>query len=155
MSDDVRQDVEASSLQTQLDYVCTVLDFLDTLSGAVPVVQSLVHSKTSSDVVEAVRFFVRAVNFNVKGTKKSLQGCFSLVFHQEKAVQEECLSAFKHAYLTDGAATATEAQALPPQQVTFRSPSLRPSTLPLPLLFVTCWYRRIHRRYSSLSTHLP
>ena len=80
-------------------------------------VQALVHSKTSSDVIEAVRFFVRAVNFNVKGTKKSLQGCFSLVFHQEKAVQEECLSAFKHAYLTDGAATATEARALPPQQV--------------------------------------
>ena len=45
-------------------------------------VQSLIHSKTSTDVIEAVKFFVRAVNFNVKGTKKSLQGCFSLVFHQ-------------------------------------------------------------------------
>ena len=29
----MRQDVEASALQAQLDYVCTVLDFLDTLSG--------------------------------------------------------------------------------------------------------------------------
>jgi len=34
VSDDIRQDVEASALQAQLDYVCTVLDFLETLSGA-------------------------------------------------------------------------------------------------------------------------
>jgi hypothetical protein len=46
--------------------------------------------------------------FNISGTKKSLQSTFSLIWHEEKSIKEECIQAFKSAYLTDGAATDAE-----------------------------------------------
>jgi hypothetical protein len=51
---------------------------------------------------------VRAVNFNITDTKKSLQSTFSLIWNEEKSIKEECIQAFKSAYLTDGAAIDAE-----------------------------------------------
>jgi len=36
---------------------------------------------------------------------------------QEKGIRDACLEAFKHAYLTDGAAAAAEARPLSPEEV--------------------------------------
>jgi hypothetical protein len=72
-SPDVREDSEVLSLRALLTVSASALDFIRTVTKAVGLVQELVQSKTASDVVEAVRFFVRAVNFNLNGTKKGLQ----------------------------------------------------------------------------------
>ena len=114
-SDDVKQDAEVTALKDQMVFVSSVLEFLNTLSCAMPSIEEIGKSKSTPELVEVVRFFVRAVNFNVKGTKKSLQSTFSLVWHQEKAVSDECLLAFKSAYLTDGA--AVDAEALAPEEI--------------------------------------
>ena len=114
-SDDVKQDAEVIVLRDQTTFVVSVLEFLNTLSQAMSKIEDIGRSKSTPEVVEVVRFFVRAVNFNVKGTKKCLQSTFSLVWHQEKAVKDECLQAFKSAYLTDGA--ASQAESLAPEEV--------------------------------------
>jgi hypothetical protein len=102
-SDDVKLDAEMISLNNQLTYVLSVLDFLNILSGSLPRIEELGRSKSSTDVIEVVRFFIRAVNFNIKGTRKSLQKTFSLIWHSEENIRQECLNAFKSTYLTDGA----------------------------------------------------
>lgn len=114
-SDDVKQDAEVIALRDQTVFVVSVLEFLSTLSQAMGKIEEIGRSKSTPEVVEVVRFFVRAVNFNVKGTKKCLQSTFSLVWHQEKAVKDECLQAFKSAYLTDGA--ASQAEFLAPEEI--------------------------------------
>lgn len=105
-SDDVKLDAEMISLNNQLTYVLSVLDFLTILSSSLLRIEELGRSRTTTDVIEVVRFFIRAVNFNIKGTRKCLQKTFSLIWHSEESVRSECLNAFKSTYLTDGATHA-------------------------------------------------
>ena len=105
-SDDVKLDAEMISLNNQLTYVLSVLDFLNILSSSLPRIEELGRSRTTTDVIEVVRFFIRAVNFNIKGTRNCLQKTFSLIWHSEESVRNECLNAFKSTYLTDGATHA-------------------------------------------------
>ena len=105
-SDDVKLDAEMISLNNQLTYVLSVLDFLNILSSSLLRIEELGRSRTTTDVIEVVRFFIRAVNFNIKGTRKCLQKTFSLIWHSEESVRSECLNAFKSTYLTDGATHA-------------------------------------------------
>jgi hypothetical protein len=81
-SEDVKQDAEAAALTAELTYLRAAHDFAATVAAAVAPAAALAKSKTVSDVVESVRFFVRAVKFNVKGSRRALQTCFALVFHQ-------------------------------------------------------------------------
>ena len=110
-SDDVRLDAEIIALRDQLTFVTSVIEFLLTISLSLGTIQEMSRSKSTVEIIEAVRFFARAVNFNVRGTKKRLQSTFSLIWHQEQTVKDEYLLAFKSAYLTDGAATLAEALA--------------------------------------------
>lgn len=115
-SDDVKLDAEMISLNNQLTYVLSVLDFLNILSGSLPRIEELGRSKSSTDVIEVVRFFIRAVNFNIKGTRKCLQKTFSMIWHSEENIRQECLNAFKSTYLTDGA-TLCAAESLDADEV--------------------------------------
>ena len=72
-SEDVKQDAEATRLAAEQSYLRAAHDFAATVAAAVAPAAALAKSKTVTDVVEAVRFFVRAVNFNVRGSRRALQ----------------------------------------------------------------------------------
>ncbi len=114
-SDEVTQDNEIMALRAELEYCTAALNFLTVVESGVPKVEQMIASKTTSDVVEALRFFTSAVNFSVQGSAKSLRSTFSLIWHREENIRNECLASFRMAFLTDGA--GVDAQALVPDDV--------------------------------------
>ena len=80
-----------------------------------PKVEELTKSKTVSDVIEALHFFAKAVNFNVQGAGKYFRDSFSLVWHHDESIRNECISCFKNVFLTDGA--SSDASPLPPAEI--------------------------------------
>lgn len=79
------------------------VSFLTVIGTAVSLIKTMVHSKTNTDVIEAQKFFMRAVNFGIHGSLPFLISTFSLIWHQEESIRHQCLETFKHVFLTDGA----------------------------------------------------
>ena len=102
-SADVADDVQVKELKAKIDFSTSALELVAAVTLAMPRVNSMVLSKTAGDVVEAMRFLARAVNFHVQGAVRAFQKTFSLAFHSDAAIRGECLEAFKNVFLTDGA----------------------------------------------------
>ncbi len=115
-SPEVVQDNEVITLRAELDYCTSAINFLRAIESGVPKVEQMVRSKTTGDVVEALRFFTRAVNFSIQGSAKSLRSTFSLIWHHEENIRLECLSSFRMVFLTDGACSG-DAKNLSPNEV--------------------------------------
>ncbi|KAJ1430669.1 non-SMC mitotic condensation complex subunit 1-domain-containing protein, partial [Ochromonadaceae sp. CCMP2298] len=75
---------------------------------AVPRICALLQSRTAGDVVEALRFFTRAVNFKVATALILFKSAFSLVWHQDPAIRTELLTSFRSIYLTDGSVLTSD-----------------------------------------------
>ena len=114
-SDDVVSDPDIVSIVAEKEYCNSAIELLVAVEQAMPKIEEMTKSKTLSDVTEALQFFSRAVNFNIKGAGKSLRDAFSLIWHHDEAVRAECMSAFNSVFLTDGA--ASHAQPLPAPEV--------------------------------------
>jgi condensin complex subunit 1 len=106
-SPEVLEDSELNGYKLSLDCCSIAIQFLSAIASSIPTLEILLTSTTSGDVVEALRFFTRAVNFGVKGSATSLRRAFSLVWHQDATVRNECLASFCAVYLTDGAVDGT------------------------------------------------
>jgi len=114
-SADVNDDAQIAAIRIKLDFVSSALEMIGAVGAAMPRVIDMTASKTSGDVVEALRFLTRAVNFQITGAVRAFQKTFSLVFHADTTIRTECLTAFKNVFLTDGA--AEHPLPLPPAEV--------------------------------------
>jgi condensin complex subunit 1 len=103
-------DTEIYKLTTELSKCHSCLELLQSINTAVPMIHLMLASKTTSDVIEALRFFTRAINFGINGSATCLLGSLSLIWHQDESIQTECLTAFLNVFITDGTATATADQ---------------------------------------------
>mmetsp|Transcript_8464 Transcript_8464/g.12624 ORF Transcript_8464/g.12624 Transcript_8464/m.12624 type:complete len:1331 (-) Transcript_8464:69-4061(-) len=97
-----QDDPEIVALSAELSKCISCLELLQSIDSSVPVIEGMIASRTSSDVIEALRFFSRAVNFGVSGSARCLQSSFSLIWHQEESIQMECLNTFVNVFVTDG-----------------------------------------------------
>ena len=102
-SPDVLEDSEVISIKNQLEFCEGGLKLITSIMTTFPKIEEMLKSKTTGDVVEALRFFMKAAKFNIKGSAKCLRLTFSLVWHLDPAIQKECIASFRHVYLTDGA----------------------------------------------------
>jgi hypothetical protein len=68
-----QDDAEVVALSAELGKCLSCLDLLLSIDSAVPIIERMLSSKTASDVVEALRFSARAVNFSIKGSARCLQ----------------------------------------------------------------------------------
>eukprot|EP01041_Mallomonas_annulata_P008396 gene8396-17310_t len=100
----VSQDMEIKKLQATHVVAVNALTFIETVAASEEKIKLFIHSKTNTDVVEALKFFMRAVNFGVNSSMKFLCSTFSLIWHQEDSIKKQCVETFKHVFLTDGAA---------------------------------------------------
>lgn len=98
-------DSEILKLTTELSKCHSCLELLQAIDVAVPAINQMFASKTPSDVVEALKFFTRAVNFGINGSANCLLGSLSLIWHQDESIQTECLNSFLNVFITDGAST--------------------------------------------------
>ena len=66
-STEVVEDSTVVDCRTKLDYIRSVLGMITAIETAVPKISTMLQSKTTGDVVEALRFFTRAINFKIAG----------------------------------------------------------------------------------------
>jgi hypothetical protein len=97
-----REDAEIVAMTAELSKCVSCLELLQSVHAAVPKIGDMLSSKTNSDVLEALRFFTRTMNFGIKGSASFLHQTFSSIWHQDEAIQLECLQTFFHVYVTDG-----------------------------------------------------
>jgi hypothetical protein len=100
---EVLEDSVVIDCKTKLAYLLSVVRFVTSIEGAVSKIGSMLQSKTNGDVVEALRFFTRAISFQISGALNHFKQAFSLIWHQDVSIKSEMLSAFHNIYLTDGA----------------------------------------------------
>jgi condensin complex subunit 1 len=84
-----------------LKYASSALDFITLFENANASFQSMLLSSNSSDVTEALRFFVRAKHFGLPcaifGTKRAL----ALMWSNETSIQDEVLKAFIEVFVAE------------------------------------------------------
>ena len=114
-SEDVVADPEIVAIVAEKEYCNSALKLLEAVEGAIPRVEEMTKSKTVSDVIEAIGFFARAVNFNIEGAGKSFRDAFALIWHHDETIRAECIASFKNVFLTDGA--SSNAKPLPPPEI--------------------------------------
>ena len=102
-SPEVLEDNIIIDCKTKLSYLQSVVRFVTSIEGAVSKIGSMLQSKTNGDVVEALRFFTRAISFQISGALNHFKQAFSLIWHQDVSIKSEMLSAFHNIYMTDGA----------------------------------------------------
>jgi hypothetical protein len=97
-----QEDAEIVAMTAELSKCMSCLELLQSVHSAVPKIGGMLSSKTNSDVLEALRFFTRTMNFGIKGSAAFLHQTFASIWHQDESIQLECLQTFFHVYVTDG-----------------------------------------------------
>lgn len=67
--------------------------------GAMEEMCQLLNSKTSSDALEAIRFFLVANQFHLESAELGIKNMLSLVWSREQNVREEVINAYRQLYL--------------------------------------------------------
>ena len=69
------------------------------MQNAIPIISGLLGSKTPSDVMEAIEFFVTAKSFGFDTTQIGIKKMLPLVWSREQTVKEAVIDAYKKLYL--------------------------------------------------------
>jgi condensin complex subunit 1 len=113
--DIVPEDAEFRSKVQALKFAQSALDFIDEFEGANKVFQGMLLSANTSDVTEALRFFVRARHFNLPCAITGMKQALALMWSNEQAIRDEVLAAFVEVFI---AARGTEGkEPLPDNQI--------------------------------------
>ena len=76
------------------------VNFASQVQQAVPVMCQLLGSKTPSDVMEAIEFFVTAYEFGVSNSMEGVRRMMVLVFAKEPGIKEAVVAAYRRLYLS-------------------------------------------------------
>lgn len=105
--DELFADAEADEIMVDLrakhDYVSSATEFMKAIASALTRIAEMLESKNVSDVVEAIGFFGRAINFQVHGALEEFTKAFKLIWHTDASVRQELQTVFIQVYFTDGA----------------------------------------------------
>ncbi|XP_052287084.1 condensin complex subunit 1-like isoform X2 [Dreissena polymorpha] len=97
---------EVAKQQVLVQYLKESLAFATQLQNSIPVIAQLLGSKTSTDVMEAVEFFVTGFEFGLTSTMIGIRRMLPLIWSKEAGIKEAVVSAYKRLYLTPQAANA-------------------------------------------------
>ena len=97
-----------------LKFTQSALDFIDTLENATTALESMLLSASTSDVVEALRFFVQARHFQLPCAVTGMKRALALLWSTEQAIRDEVLKSFVDVFV---AVPGTDGQELLPDQV--------------------------------------
>ncbi|DAZ98997.1 TPA: hypothetical protein N0F65_011252, partial [Lagenidium giganteum] len=92
-------DQELRAKQKVVDFYNDAIAFIETLINAVEVTTKLLSSKSSSDVVESMKFLERAAKFEVSGAKKVLRSSLRLIWRTDPAIQDQVLKSFCNVFV--------------------------------------------------------
>ena len=98
-----------------LKFAQSALEFIDKFEGANEEFNSMLLSANTSDVTEALRFFVRARHFKLPCAVTGMKQALALMWSTETSIRDEVLKAFVEVFI---AVPGTEGkQCLPDRQV--------------------------------------
>ncbi|GMH90581.1 hypothetical protein TL16_g11810 [Triparma laevis f. inornata] len=83
-----------------LQFTTSALLFISSLESVNESLSLMLLSKSMSDVTEALKFFVRAKEFSLPCAVSGMRKALSLVFSNEKTIQEQVLTAFTEVFLS-------------------------------------------------------
>jgi condensin complex subunit 1 len=75
------------------------ITFVQLVSSAVPMICQLLHSRQTTDVIEAIDFFTSAYQFGMAEALVGGQQMLVLVWSQDQAVRDAVAVAYKKLYL--------------------------------------------------------
>eukprot|EP01133_Synstelium_polycarpum_P014872 gene14872-17587_t len=87
-------------LKNMKKYLEESVRFVQIVNGSLDKVSQLLHSTSTTDVQESVKFFVEAHRLNLDGHKEGVTKMLLLVWHKDKAVQDTIRESFKEILLT-------------------------------------------------------
>ena len=73
--------------------------FSKIIHKALPVVAMLLGSKQSTDILEAIDFFVSALEFGVQNSMLGVRRMLSLIWSGEATIREAVVAAYKRLYI--------------------------------------------------------
>ena len=73
--------------------------FSKIIHKALPVVAMLLGSKQSTDILEAIDFFVSAFEFGVQNSMLGVRRMLSLIWSGEATIREAVVAAYKRLYI--------------------------------------------------------
>ncbi|ESO89837.1 hypothetical protein LOTGIDRAFT_61640, partial [Lottia gigantea] len=89
--------------QVLVQYLKDSTTFADHIQQAVPIICQLLGSKTTSDVFEAIEFFVTGFEFGVTATMLGIRRMLVLIWSSEETIKESVVNAYKRLYLNPNA----------------------------------------------------
>ena len=95
------EDAQYKKMKKQLDYYYAAIKFVKMIHDATPSVSHLLASSTSSDVLEAVQFFVIATEFGIECAGEGTKKMFVLVWSKDLAVKTSVIEAVQKLYIKD------------------------------------------------------
>ena len=96
-----------------LKFAQSALDFIDLFEAATAVLQGMLLSANTSDVTEALRFFVQARHFRLPCAVTGMKHALALMWSSEQSIRDEVLKAFVDVFI---AVPGTEGKELLPDQ---------------------------------------
>ena len=92
------QNVYCSKVQA-LKFTQSALDFIDTFEDATKSLEGMLLSANTSDVTEALRFFVQARHFQLPCAVTGIKRALALMWSHEAAIRDEVLKAFVDVFI--------------------------------------------------------
>ena len=90
---------ELEELKTRVNFYQSAVQFISTVHKAVGFIESLLRSKTTSDVVEAIDFLVAAYPFQMEVAQQSVRRMLLLVWSKEAGIHDGVVEAYRAIFL--------------------------------------------------------
>lgn len=90
-----------ATLKKDLDRSFAAVKFIEAIDASVPDLAALVGSKTATDVLECIKFFVTAHEFQIDRAEIGINAMLTLVWSKQQNVKEAVLEAYHRLYIGD------------------------------------------------------
>merc|ERR1719458_1782467 len=91
--------VEVDRQKVMVGYLRDSVKFSKIIHKALPVVAMLLGSKQSTEILEAIDFFVSAFEFGVQNSMLGVRRMLSLIWSGEATIREAVVAAYKRLYI--------------------------------------------------------
>jgi condensin complex subunit 1 len=88
--------------KSKVNYLKDMISFLRHIESAIPKLSQLLFSKTQTDVLEVISFFVTCYEHGLVDMLFGIRKMLSLVLYAEKTIKDAVTNAYKRLYLTPG-----------------------------------------------------
>jgi hypothetical protein len=93
------QELLSEKQQFVLKFLESAVNFIEQIHSAIPIACQLLGSKNTSDITEAIDFFVTAFSFNIQAAQDGVRKMLMLIWSGEPAVKEKVIDAFYQLYV--------------------------------------------------------